>query len=168
MQRIAALLLLIIISPLFLFLIILSLLLQGYPPFYTQKRVGRDRNLFTIYKLRSMRVGRITDFGRFLRKTGLDELPQLLNIIKGEMLFIGPRPLTPEDISRLGWDSSEFDIRWTVFPGITGPAQLSPLCSKENTWKLDEQYCKNHSLRGDFKIILSSVLKVFLGKSEVR
>ncbi len=115
-----------------------------------------------------MRNGKITFFGRLLRKTGLDELPQLINIIKGEMSFIGPRPLTIDDIIRLGWNGKESDLRWSVLPGITGLSQISNICSKTNTWELDSAYCKNHTIKEDIRIVVLSVSKIFRGKSEVR
>ena len=80
-----------------------------------------------------MRNGKITKFGRILRATGLDELPQIYNILKGDMSLIGPRPLTKFDIDRLGWQRSEFDDRWSVRPGIVGLAQLSYSCHSKLT-----------------------------------
>lgn len=149
-------------------LYLLVLLFNGYPLFFVQDRVGKNRESFTIYKLRTMKVNKITPVGRLIRKFGLDETPQLINILKGDMFFIGPRPLTKSDIARLGWDTSEFDIRWTVPPGLTGLSQLSPICSKENTWMLDNQYCKNRSIKLDFTIICKTIITIFKGKTEVR
>ena len=71
-----------------------------------------------------MRDGKVTRVGRWLRQTGLDELPQLVNIYRGEMSVVGPRPLTPEDVERLGWNASHFDWRFGSKPGITGLSQL--------------------------------------------
>ncbi len=168
MQKIIAFLLLFVSLPLLLLILLLSLPTQGLPIFFIQERVGLNRKSFNIYKLRTMGNGKITSFGRILRKTGLDELPQLINILKGEMLLIGPRPLTLDDIVRLGWNEKEYDLRWSVPPGITGLSQVSNICSKENTWKLDSTYCKNTSFKQDIRIICLSLSKLFRGKSEVR
>ncbi len=125
MQNLIAFVLLLCTSPVWLLLLLATLVTQGPPLFFVQERVGLRRKHFFIIKLGSRKDGHVTRFGRFLRKTGLDELPQLVNILKGDMKFIGPRPLTAGDITRLGWDTAEFDLRWSVKPGITGPAQLS-------------------------------------------
>lgn len=168
MQKIIAFLLLLLILPLLLLILLLSLITQGFPLFFVQERVGLHRKGFNIIKLRTMNKGKVTSFGGALRKAGLDELPQLINIIRGEMLFIGPRPLTLDDIVRLGWDKEDYRIRWSVRPGITGLSQISDICSKENTWKLDSKYCANPSLKMDIKIIYRSFTKIFLGKTEIR
>src|SRR6186713_1995399 len=79
------------------------LLEDGWPVLFRQERLGRDRLPFAILKFRSMRDGRITRVGRLLRATGLDELPQFVNILRGDMSAVGPRPLTAADVTRLGW-----------------------------------------------------------------
>jgi len=149
-------------------LLLLSLLFQGLPFFFFQERAGRNRKPFQLYKIRTMKDGNVTSFGGLLRKTGLDELPQLINVIRGEMAFIGPRPLTAEDIIRLGWDGEDYDIRWSVLPGMTGPAQISPVCSRENSWRLDEQYCSRPGVGADLRIITLTLLRLVSGKGEVR
>src|SRR4051794_33151913 len=82
------------------------------PLLFRQERLGRDRRPFIILKFRSMQEGRVTRIGGFLRATGLDELPQFINILRGEMSAVGPRPLTAEDVLRLGWTTPEHDFRW--------------------------------------------------------
>ena len=168
MQKIIAFFLLLLVLPLLLLIFLLSLITQGFPLFFVQERVGLNRKGFNIIKLRTMNKGKVTAFGGSLRKTGLDELPQLINILKGEMLFIGPRPLTLDDIVRLGWDKKDYHIRWSVRPGITGLSQISDICSKKNTWKLDSRYCKNPSFKLDIQIICRSFTRLFQGKSEIR
>lgn len=79
---------------------------DGGPPFYRQRRVGRQRRPFTVLKLRSMRGAEVTRMGRWLRRTGLDELPQFMNVWRGDMSVVGPRPLTEPDIKRLRWDDA--------------------------------------------------------------
>src|SRR5256885_6974866 len=100
------------------------LLDDGWPVFFRQERIGYRRRPFQILKFRSMRGGRVTRVGRLLRATGLDELPQFVNILRGDMSAVGPRPLTAADIARYGWDAPGFNFRWTVRPGLTGLAQL--------------------------------------------
>lgn len=168
MQRFVAAVLFLMILPLFIPVVFLSLILQGLPLFYIQRRIGLNRNSFDILKLRSMEKGQVTKWGRFLRRTGMDEVPQLVNILRGEMLFVGPRPLTKGDIIRLGWDAPTYDIRWRVKPGITGPAQLSRICSKENTWKLDREYIQQKSPLLDVRILAKSLQRALTGRTEVR
>src|SRR5260221_12330675 len=81
------------------------------PILFRQVRLGRDRRPFTILKFRSMRDGRVTRIGRLLRGTGLDELPQFVNILRGDMSAVGPRPLTAADVERLGWATPQHDFR---------------------------------------------------------
>lgn len=137
---------------------------SGFPVFFKQKRIGKDKNTFTIYKFRTMKNNRITKEGKLIRKTGLDELPQLLNIIKGEMSFVGPRPLTDYDVNRLGWNIPKYEKRWSVKPGITGTAQLLKTCNADLSIKNDLDYVLNKSFLLDVKIILKSTLVPFLGK----
>ena len=113
-----------------------------------------------------MTNGSITPFGRFLRKLGLDELPQLINIIQGKMAFVGPRPLTQNDIDRLDWNDERFNDRWSVLPGITGPAQLVKICNKDLSMAEDLNYTSNKSLSLDFKIFIKSMLVPIIGKSK--
>lgn len=108
-----------------------------------------------------------TKFGKILRNTGIDELPQLFNIIKGDMKFIGPRPLTQADIERLEWNTPYHDIRWAVKPGLTGLAQLAPICHKKISWFLDAYYSRNKSLKIDAIIIIRTTLAMLIGKQRV-
>src|SRR5690606_2482111 len=110
---------------------------DGGPVLFTQTRVGADRTPFRIYKFRTMRDGKTTRVGRWLRATGLDELPQLVNMLLGDMSLIGPRPLTFEDVARLGWDDGRHDVRFSVRPGVIGLAQLYAGRGKRLSWFLD-------------------------------
>ena len=101
----------------------------------------------------------------FLRKSGLDEIPQLYNIIRGDMNFVGPRPLTQFDINRLNWNKPEFSKRWTVKPGITGLAQLSKTCNSSLALKNDIYYIENKSFSLDLKLIVKSLLVPIIGKT---
>lgn len=111
-----------------------------------------------------MKNGEVSKLGAVLRRTGLDELPQLINIFKGEMNFIGPRPLTQYDIDRLAWNDEIYSSRWNARPGLTGMAQLSPVCDKRATMTLDRYYAKNKSALLDLKIIIYSFLALVAGK----
>lgn len=101
------------------------LVLDGRPIVFRQTRVGRGRRPFTILKFRTMRNGMVTAVGRVLRSTGLDELPQLVNVLGGELSAVGPRPLTEADVQRLGWTTAACDFRWSVPPGLTGLVRSS-------------------------------------------
>ena len=97
---------------------------DGRPLFFRQKRLGYRRRPFSIIKIRTMRDGHVTRVGAVLRATGLDEVPQFINILSGEMSAVGPRPLTEGDVQRLGWIGTAYDFRWQVKPGLTGLAQI--------------------------------------------
>ena len=97
---------------------------DGGSPLFSQSRVGRSRNPFTLLKFRSMRNAQVTRVGQWLRRTGIDELPQFVNVVRGEMSVVGPRPLTSQDVERLGWAGTDHEWRFAAKPGITGLSQL--------------------------------------------
>lgn len=163
-----ALLVLVGLSPILLIVILIILIVERKAPFFFQDRIGLRRGAFKIYKFRTMLNNEITPLGKILRKTGIDELPQLVNIIKGQMSFVGPRPLTKNDIERLGWDRDYYDHRWSVRPGIVGLAQLTPVCHKKMSWFYDQLYIKTRSIWLDFKILTAAVLIPFVGKQTVK
>lgn len=168
---------LIIFSPIFIVVAVLVRVKLGSPVFFRQKRPGKDEKIFTIYKFRTMTDKRdengnlcsddirLTSFGRKLRATSLDELPQLLNVIKGDMAIVGPRPLMVE---YLPYYTEEEKIRHTVRPGITGLAQVRGRnsISWEEKFSFDIQYVNNMSLMFDLKIIMETVSKV-IKKSDI-
>lgn len=160
--------LLIILGPLLVLISGLVLVVDGSPMIFVQDRVGQNRRLFKIFKFRTMEDGRETKLGRALRLTGIDELPQLINILRMEMSFIGPRPLTSEDINRLGWDKPDHDGRWTAKPGITGMGQLVPVCDADLTWSQDEYYVRNASIMLDIRILIESAAKIVLGRKPLK
>jgi lipopolysaccharide/colanic/teichoic acid biosynthesis glycosyltransferase len=137
-------------------------------PFFIQERIGAKKLPFNIVKFRTMTNGEVTFVGKVLRRTGIDELPQLWNIIFMEMSFVGPRPLTQGDIERLEWTSDYYSQRWDVKPGIVGLAQLAPICHKKMSWFLDLYYIKNNDLILDAKVFCSSLLIPFVGKAKVK
>lgn len=175
---ICALILLVLTSPFFLITAILVKLYDHGPVFYKQVRCTMNQQEFRIIKFRSMKVDaekdgvarlaaehddRITPVGHFIRKTRIDELPQLINILKGEMSFIGPRPERPEIIAQYMEEMPEFAYRMKVKAGLAGYAQVY---GKYNTTpydklKLDLTYIQNYSLGLDLKLMLLTLKIVF-------
>ena len=146
-------------------------------PIYTQKRVGLNGRVFKIYKLRSMYIDaekdgpkwasendeRITKVGRIIRKTRIDELPQLVNILKCDMSFIGPRPERPELIKEFLKKIPDFNDRLLVKPGITGWAQVNggySLTPKEKL-EFDKYYIQNRGFKLDLLILLKTIIVIF-------
>ncbi|MBI9044847.1 MAG: sugar transferase [Anaerolineaceae bacterium] len=162
---------LLLISPIIIIIIILLLIYQGRPIFFEQKRPGFRNKIFTLRKFRSMRdltdtsgnllpdSERITPIGKFLRTTSLDELPELINVLRGEMSLVGPRPLLVQYLERY---SSEQARRHHVLPGITGWAQINGrnTLSWEDKFKMDVWYVDNWSIWLDIKILAITVWKV--------
>lgn len=158
-------LLLIISSPLFITIALLIALIDGFPFIFAQKRTGKEQKEFTLYKFRTISskekdIGQIRFLGKWLRKSGLDELPQLWNIMKGDMSFIGPRPLLPEYLPLY----SEFQLkRFKVKPGLLGWAQVKGRnqISWNKRFELDVYYVENQSFLLDLKIFLHSLKELF-------
>src|SRR5262249_23749774 len=123
---------------------------------------------FRIVKLRTMRAGRVTRVGRWLRATGLDETTQFIHVLRGEMSVVGPRPLTREDIERLGWSGLRHDARFAVRPGITGLAQVDGGRSARRSRALDALYARRRSIAMDLRLIAISAAMNALGKTRVR
>lgn len=170
---VAAFLLILIFSPLMLFIAVLIKLSSRGPIFFTHQRVGYQNRLFVILKFRSLHVDtpsysekpdsnediRITAIGKWIRKTSLDELPQLFNVIKGDMSLVGPRPEMPFLAEKYEvWENQRHLVR----PGMTGLWQLSPQRrgSIRDGITVDLQYIENLTLWNDFKILLRT-FKVF-------
>lgn len=162
---------LIIISPIFIVLVISLLIANNGKPFFYQARTGKNGKIFTIIKFKTMNdktdkngkllpaLERVTKVGNFCRKLSLDELPQLLNILKGDMSLIGPRPLLPHYLPL--YNKTQFR-RHEVLPGITGWAQVNGrnAISWEQKFEYDVYYVDHQSLALDFKIILKTIDKV--------
>jgi lipopolysaccharide/colanic/teichoic acid biosynthesis glycosyltransferase len=164
--------LLIILFPIILIISLLILFIDGKPIFFIQKRQGLNESIFNIYKFRTMKNNdgnnssdqeRTTHIGAILRKFSLDELPTLLNVIMGEMSFVGPRPLLAEYSNLYNDDQKK---RFLMKPGITGWAQINGRnsISWEKKFELDLWYIKNHSLFLDLQILLKTILKIFINK----
>ena len=154
-------------------LISLAIVLEdGRPVFFRHQRQGLSRVPFEVIKFRTMRGDNTTRIGRWTRATGLDELPQFLNVLRGEMSMVGPRPLDTPTVDRLGWNKAEHDIRWTIKPGVTGLAQILagqvPSNTKEESWALDQLYARLISRRLDNRIIAISFAVNLFGKRRIR
>ena len=169
MKRTFDLLLIVIATPLWLPVMALTALAVwlrlGRPIFFVQERAGRFGRSFRLCKFRTMREGdgsdaeRLTPFGRFLRASSLDELPELWNVLKGEMSLVGPRPLPVRYLPRY---TPEQNRRHEVLPGITGWAQVNGrnALDWETKFRYDIDYVDNQSLFFDFKILMLTVLQV--------
>ena len=160
---------LLVFAPVLGIIITAVLMDDGRPIFFRQQRVGWRRRPFSILKIRTMRNGIVTRVGRVLRATGLDELPQFVNILRGDMSAVGPRPLTEDDVRRLGWTSVEFDFRWEARPGLTGLAQIVGTQSMREALEFDRLYTAsrwNPAL--DCKLIALSFAVNAFGKTRVQ
>ena len=141
---------------------------DGGSPLFLQTRVGHRRRPFTVFKFRTMRDQQVTRVGRWLRQTGLDELPQFINVCRGEMSVIGPRPLTAEDIRRLGWADRNQDWRFAARPGVTGLSQLLAGISARYSRRLERLYLHRQSVSFDLRLIALSFAVSLVGKRVVR
>ena len=159
---------LVVFAPAMAAIAIAILLDDGAPILFRQPRLGYRRRPFSILKFRSMRDGRVTRIGRILRASGLDEIPQFINILSGEMSGVGPRPLTAADVDRLGWTGAEVEFRWQVKPGLTGLAQLMGAGTSTASLALDRAYCVRWDPARDCQLIAISFAVNVLGKSRVR
>lgn len=173
---IVALIGIIILLPVFFILIFILIIINNGKPFFFQKRPGKDERIFKIIKFKTMtdkrdsdgnllpNEQRLTKFGSFLRKASLDEIPQLINILLGEMSFIGPRPLR---VHYLPFYTQQEAKRHTVRPGITGLAQISGrnLLSWEEKLNKDIEYVNNITFWKDTIIFIKTIKKVFLSNN---
>ena len=178
LNRIFALILIIILSPFFLLVAIAILVEDGFPVFFTQKRVGINYSFFNIYKFRSMKKNTpnvathlltnpdqyLLKMGKFIRKTSLDELPNLINILKGEMVFIGPRPAlyNQEDLMALRVAAGVDKLK----PGITGWAQINGRdeISIEAKVTLEKEYLYKKSFLFNVEILIKTFTNVLINK----
>ncbi len=151
--------------------IIISLLLiirERHSILFRQERIGKDKQPYQILKFQTLINEVPTKTGKILRKTGLDELPQFLNVLKGDMSIVGPRALTKFDIERLAWNDDYHSMRWNIKPGITGFAQIYGGQHRKTSWFWDKHYIKNNNVIIDFGIVGISFLMNILGKTRVR
>jgi O-antigen biosynthesis protein WbqP len=178
LNRLFAFILLIILSPIFLIVAIFILIEDGYPVFFSQKRVGIHHSFFHIYKFRSMKKNTpnvathlltnpelyLLRFGNLIRKSSLDELPNLINIIKGEMVFVGPRPAlyNQDDLMNLRLATGVSKLK----PGITGWAQINGRddISIEKKVQLEQEYLHRKSFLFDIEIVIKTFTNVLFSK----
>ena len=180
----ASVLLLVLCAPLMLVAALLIVLESGFPVLYRQERVGQAGKVFRIIKFRSMRVdaegdgtprwaasddARVTRVGKIIRKLRIDELPQLVNVLKGEMSLVGPRPERPYFVEQLQRAIPFYAARHGVKPGITGWAQVrfrygASIDDAGKKLQYDLYYVKNHSLLLDFIVLVETIGIVLLGK----
>ena len=170
------------LSPVFLFLYIAIRLESKGGGFYKQLRVGRGGTDFYVYKFRSMRIGadkqglitvggrdpRITRIGYFIRKYKLDELPQLFNVLKGDMSLVGPRPERPQFVEKFKEEIPRYMVKHQVRPGLTGWAQVNGLRGDSSIKKrieYDIYYIENWTIGFDIKIILMTFFTGFINKN---
>lgn len=162
---------LIVLAPFLLCLALLVRVKHGSPVLFRQRRIGLNERPFDIFKFRSMSnewdtdgnllpdEQRLTKFGAFLRKNSLDELPELINILRGEMSLVGPRPLLPE---YLPFYTERERLRHTVRPGLTGLAQTSGrnMLGWDDRLELDAKYVENYSIGFDLRLLAKTIWKV--------
>ena len=170
----------VLLSPIILFFSVLVYIESPGKVIFKQKRIGKNGSVFTLYKIRSMRLDaerngeqwtqekdtRILKIGTFIRRTKIDELPQLINVIKGEMTLVGPRPETPTLTFKFNDKYPGFVNRLSVTPGLTGLAQISGGydLNPHEKLKKDLEYIGNQSLIMDIWIVLNTFLVVITGK----
>ena len=180
-DRILAFCMLLVLLPIFILVAFFIVIDGGFPVFFTQKRVGKDYSFFTLYKFRTMKKHTpnvathlldnseqyVLRIGRVLRKLSLDELPNLLNIIRGEMVFVGPRPAlyNQDDLMQLRVKAGVSHLK----PGLTGWAQINgrDAISIEEKVALEKEYLQKKSFVLDVKIFLSTFGAAFLKKEGV-
>lgn len=164
---------LVLLSWLYLIIAVLVRIKLGSPVIFTQERPGKDEKIFKLYKFRTMTDERdddgkllpdevrLTKFGKILRKTSLDELPELFNILKGDMSIIGPRPLL---IKYLPLYNDKQKRRHEVRPGLSGYAQVNGrnTISWEHKFEMDVEYVDHITFLGDVKILFSTIIKAFV------
>ena len=187
-SRLTAMLLAIILLPLLIIIALISLIIQGFPVIFIQPRVGKNFKKFNIYKFRTIKskggdsivshngdILQVSKWGKFLRKTKLDELPQLLNVVKGDMRFIGPRPEIPEYV-----DPNTFSFLKQIKPGLSGyssiifrnESDILSMIDSDDPYQeilniklaLDNYYVTKKNFFQDFKLVIITIFSLFTPK----
>lgn len=170
--------LIILLSPIFIFTAFLVKIDSKGPIIFKQKRPGKEKKIYTIYKFRTMKIEtilfdkvlsdkeRVTKIGSLLRRTSIDELPQLWNILKGEMSFIGPRPFLIND---LGTYTKDQEVRFKLLPGISSWTAVNGRnsLSIQEKYNLEIDYTKNISFLLDLKILIKTITLIISGKNVI-
>lgn len=141
---------------------------DGGPVLYRQERIGQGRRQFTLIKLRTMRRGQVTRVGQYLRATGLDEVPQLWNVLRGDLSVVGPRPLGAADVTRLGWDGPDHDDRFAVRPGLTGLVQVLGTTGPEHSRRFERSHAARRSVGLDLGLVALTLVVAVAGKDRAR
>ena len=180
---IVALVLLVVLSPVFLYIYVVQKITSEGPAIYSQERIGQGGRPFMIYKFRTMVVQtekdeqkgwtvkgdpRVTKFGSFLRKTSLDELPQLFNVLIGQMSLIGPRPERPQFVEKFKEEIPRYMIKHQVRPGLTGWAQVNGYRGDTSIYKRIEYdifYIENWTMGFDLRILFLTIFTGFINKN---
>lgn len=154
---------LILISPIILFSMLLIIIVDKQNPIFIQERVGKNKKMFDIIKLRTMKNNKPTNLGAILRKYKIDEFPQFINVILGNMTLIGPRPLIVQE-----YTDESYYIRTTILPGLTGLHQVEiidqiEINDMEKKIKYDKYYIDNKSLKLDIYILFKTIKVLFTG-----
>lgn len=179
MSRVVAFVALVLLGPFLLGLVLLLLVCQGKPVFFHQTRLGQSKQEFLLIKFRTMKVNdlnpstigavafehpMVTPLGRWFRRLRLDELPQLMNIVKGDMVFVGPRPCLPGQEQEM---TPEQRQRFVVKPGMTGLAEVSGnvLLTQDEQWNLDWRYVQESNVLMDYRICVKTIGVIAVGPS---
>ena len=172
-------LIILLLAPLFLILYILVKIDSKGDFFFFQERLGKEGNVFKVFKIRTMtdkvRVAdreilkgdsEVTKIGYYLRRFKIDELPQIINIIKGDMSIVGPRPCMPFQLNDFNEDGK---VRLLVKPGLTGLAQVNGniFLTWEERWKYDRKYVENLTFFLDIKIVFKTIMVIFIGEEKL-
>lgn len=183
MDIVGSLICIVLFSPIMLFAILMMKLTMPGPLIFTQERVGRHNKPFKMYKFRSMEVQkeadeakgwtvkndpRVTGFGKFMRRTSIDELPQLFNVLKGEMSLVGPRPERPQFVEKFREEIPRYMVKHQVCPGMTGWAQVNGYrgdTSIKRRIEFDLYYIENWTVGFDIKILFLTAFKGFVNKN---
>lgn len=183
MDIVGSLVCIVLFSPVMLFAILMMKLTMPGPLIFRQERVGRHNKPFQMYKFRSMEVQkaseevkgwtvrndpRVTGFGKFMRRTSIDELPQLFNVLKGEMSLVGPRPERPQYVEKFREEIPRYMVKHQVCPGMTGWAQVNGYrgdTSIKRRIEFDLYYIENWTVGFDIKILFLTVFKGFINKN---
>lgn len=140
---------------------------EPHPFLFKQIRIGKNKVPFNVLKIQTMVDGQITPIGKKIRETGIDEIPQFINVLKGDMSIVGPRALPYETMESMGWNDAYHAKRWSVRPGITGFAQMYAKHQSKASYLLDCKYIAKSNIVLDFALLCITFLINIFGKNRV-